>query len=286
MLKFFSDGCFNYLKVFFIIVSLWNKTKIYMEKEIGLVLSGGGVRSIAHIGLIQVLLENDIVPTRVSGTSGGALVCALYASGYNTDDMLQFFKQTPIFDFSLYTLKKPGILDSVKYEKFFKKFFSEDSFEKLKYPLTITATNLLSGRLEYFSEGELIKPLIASCALPPLFSPLKINDSLYSDGGIINNFPVEPLKKQQIPKIIGSFVNPITPIKASDINTSLKLVYRVYHLGLEMNNIEKFELCNYVFEPKAIDKIGTLETKSIDSAFEIGYNQAKKEIDAILKSLQ
>jgi len=257
-----------------------------MNEEIGLVLSGGGVRAIAHIGLIKVLLENDIVPTHISGTSAGALVCALYAAGYNTDEMLQFFKQTPILDFSLYALNKPGILDSGKYEKFFKKFFSEDSFEKLKYPLTTTATNLLSGRLEYFSKGELIKPLIASCALPPLFSPLKINDSLYSDGGILNNFPVEPLKKKQIPKIIGSFVNPITPIKESDINSSLKLVYRVYHLGLEMNNIKKFDLCNYVFEPKAIDKIRTLETKGIDNAFEIGYNQAKKEIEEILISLE
>ena len=101
-----------------------------MNEEIGLVLSGGGVRAIAHIGLIKVLLENDIVPTHISGTSAGALVCALYAAGYNTDEMLQFFKQTPILDFSLYALNKPGILDSGKYEKFFKKFFSEDSFEK------------------------------------------------------------------------------------------------------------------------------------------------------------
>jgi NTE family protein len=257
-----------------------------MNEEIGLVLSGGGVRAIAHIGLIKVLLENDITPTLVSGTSAGALVCALYASGYSTDDMITFFKETPVLDFSLYTIKKPGILDSEKYEKFFKTYFSKNSFEALKHPLTITATNLLSGKLEYFRAGELIKPLIASCALPPLFSPLKINNSFYSDGGILNNFPVEPLKEKPVKKIIGSFVNPITPIKESDINSSLKLIYRVYHLGLEANNVKKFDLCNYVFEPKDIYKIGTLETKGIDKAFEIGYNQAKKEINDILSSLR
>lgn len=257
-----------------------------MDNEIGLVLSGGGVRAIAHIGLIKVLLENEIIPNQISGTSGGALVGALYAAGYNPEEMIHFFKQTPVLDFSLYTLKKPGLLDSEKYEKFFQKYFKENAFEKLKYPLTTTATNLLSGKLEYFSEGELIKPLIASCALPPLFSPLKINNNYYSDGGILNNFPVEPLNEKKLNNIIGSFVNPITPIKDSDINTSLKLIYRVYHIGLESNNIKKFKLCNYVFEPKPIDKIGTLETKSIDTAFEIGYNQAKKEIDDILKSLE
>lgn len=257
-----------------------------MDEKIGLVLSGGGVRAIAHIGLIKVLLEHGIIPNDISGTSGGALVGALYANGYDANEMTRFFKETPILDFSLYAIKKPGILDSEKYEKFFKKYFDENDFKALKYPMTTTATNLLTGKLEYFSQGELIKPLIASCAIPPLFSPLKINDNFYSDGGILNNFPVEPLKKKKITKIIGSFVNPITSIKESDINTSLKLIYRVYHLGLEANNLKKFKLCNYVFEPKPIDKIGTLETKSIDTAFEIGYNHAKKEIDQILSSLK
>ena len=257
-----------------------------MNDEIGLVLSGGGVRAIAYVGLIQVLLENDIVPTQVSGTSAGALVCALYAAGYDTEDMLKFFKHTPILSFSLYARHKPGILDSEKYEKFFKKFFVENSFEKLKYPLTTTATNLLTGKLEYFNKGELIKPLIASCALPPIFSPLKINDNFYSDGGILNNFPVEPLKKNHVKKIIGGFVNPITAVQESDINTSLKLMHRVYHLGLEANNIKKFNLCNYVFLPQEIDKIGTFESKGIDKAYEIGYNHAKKEIKDILISLE
>ena len=257
-----------------------------MNEEIGLVLSGGGVRAVAYVGLIQVLLENGIVPTQVSGTSAGALVCALYAAGYDTETMLQFFKRTPILNFSLYARHKPGILDSEKYETFFKRFFIENSFEKLQCPLTITATNLLTGKLEYFNKGELIKPLIASCALPPIFSPIKINGHFYSDGGILNNFPVEPLKKKHVKKIIGGFVNPITPIQESDINTSLKLMYRVYHLGLEVNNVKKFNLCNYVFLPKEIDKIGTLEAKAIDNAYEIGYNHAKKEIKNICISLE
>ena len=257
-----------------------------MKEELGLVLSGGGVRAIAHVGLIQVLLENGIVPTQVSGTSAGALVCSLYAAGYTPEEMISFFKQTPLLDITLYARHKPGILDSGKYEKFFKKFFAENSFESLKLPLTVTATNLLNGKLEYFNKGPLIKPLIASCALPPIFSPLEINNTFYSDGGILNNFPIEPLKKKKVTKIIGSFVNPITLIDKSEINTSLKLIYRVYHIGLEANNMKKFRLCNYVFTPKAIDKIGILEAKEIDTAFSIGYKQAKKEIKDIIASLE
>ena len=256
-----------------------------MAKEIGLVLSGGGVRAIAHIGFIKVLLENNIIPTQVAGTSAGALVAALYAKGYEIEKMLEFFKKTPLLKFSLYAINKPGIMDSDKYATYFKKFFAEDSFESLKYPLTVTATNLLTGKLTYFDSGELIKPLIASSALPPVFSPVNVDNKLFCDGGVLNNFPVEPLKKK-CSIILGSFVNPITEISRSEISSSLKLLYRVYHIGLQANNIKKFRKCNYVFSPSKIKNIGVLDAGSIDKAFEMGYLQAKAEEENIIKAVQ
>jgi NTE family protein len=254
-----------------------------MAKEIGLVLSGGGVRAMAHIGFIKVLLENNIIPTRVSGTSGGALVSALYSAGYNIDEMLNFFRETPLVKLSLYARNKPGIMDSDKYILFFKKYFPDDSFEKLKYPLTVTATNLITGTLDYFTKGPLIRPLIASSALPPVFSPITINNNMYCDGGVLNNFPVEPLEPN-CTHIFGSFVNPVSEINPNEINTSLKLMYRVYHIGLDANNTKKFERCNYVFSPPEINKIGILDSKSIDKAFKIGYDYANKELNKILAS--
>jgi NTE family protein len=255
-----------------------------MVKEIGLVLSGGGVRGISHIGFIQFLLENNIVPTRVSGTSAGALVAALYAYGYSTKEMLSFFNETPLLKLSLYAKNKPGIMDSDKYILFFRKYFKNNSFEDLKYPLTVTATNLLTGKLDYFQSGELVKPLIASSALPPVFSPVEINGSMYSDGGVLNNFPIEPLKKN-CEIILGSFVNPVEVIDKAEINTSLKLLYRIYHIGLDANNIKKFKLCNYVFSPPKINKIGVLDAKAIKKAYKIGYEYAQKEKEKILASV-
>lgn len=254
-----------------------------MAKEIGLVLSGGGVRAIAHIGFIQMLLENNIIPTKVSGTSAGALVSALYAAGYSPKGMLSFFEQTPLLKLSLYALNKPGIMDSDKYALFFEKFFPENSFESLKFPLTVAATNLIEGKLDFFNSGELIKPLIASSALPPIFSPIEVNGKLYSDGGVLNNFPVEPLLKCD--KIIGSFVNPITTIDKSEINTSLKLMYRVYHIGLDSSNLKKFDLCNYVFTPTKLNEIGVLDSNAIQKAYYLGYHLAKKEEKSIIAAL-
>ncbi|WP_299527110.1 patatin-like phospholipase family protein [uncultured Lutibacter sp.] len=252
-----------------------------MKDKIGLVLSGGGVRAIAHIGLIKVLLEKNIIPTEVAGTSAGALVGALYAGGFEPEEMLNFFEETPLLKLSFYARNKPGMLDSSKYAKYFKKYFPIDSFESLKYPLTVTATDLFNSKLDFFNSGEIIKPLIASSALPPFFSPIEVNGTYYSDGGILNNFPIEPLSLN-CSKIIGSFVNPVSKCEYADINTSFKLLYRVYHIGLDVNNIKKFNQCNYVFSPPNIDDIGVLDGDAIQKSFDLGYKHALNEINKII----
>jgi len=255
-----------------------------MNKNIGIVLSGGGVRAIAHIGLLEVLRENDIHPNYVSGTSGGAMVGALYAAGYSKDKMLDFFKETPLFKLNLYSKNKPGIMDTEKYAVFLKKYFPKDSFESLRIPFYLTATNLLTGQLEYFSKGPLIKPILASAALPPIFSPVEIDDSIYSDGGILNNFPIEPLL-DKCNMIIGSYVNPIHKMNKKDLTNTLKLIQRVYHIGLDGSNLKKYKDCDYVFSPPKIVHIGVLDGKSIIKSYKIGYEYAKDNVDEILACL-
>jgi len=245
-----------------------------MKYNLGIVLSGGGVRAIAHIGLLQALKENNINPEIVAGTSGGAMVGALYAAAYDTETMLKFFNDTPLFKFSLYTLNKPGIMDTEKYSVFFDAYLKENSFEALKKPLYVTATNLLNGKLEFFHTGELIKPLLASAALPPFFSPIEIEDKLYSDGGILNNFPIEPLS-YSCKNIIGSFVNPLTKIDKHEIKSTINLIQRVYHIGLDAKDLVKFNQCNYVFSPPEIYKIGIFDSKSVTKAYTFGYKHSK-----------
>jgi NTE family protein len=255
-----------------------------MDEKIGLVLSGGGVKAIAHIGLIEVLLENGIVPTIVSGTSAGAMIGAMYAANYSPNEMLSFFEETPLFKISFFARNKPGFLDSQKYIKYFDKLFNENSFEELKYPLIIPATNIVKANITYFNSGELIRPIIASAALPPLFSPVEIDGELYSDGGILDNFPVDPIK-DKCDKIIGSFVNPVTEIDKSEIDTAFKLLYRVYHIGMDVTDIQKFKHCNYVFTPNNLDNIGPVDAKSIRKSYQLGYKYAQKEIKTILKAM-
>ncbi len=247
--------------------------------DIGLVLSGGGIRGVAHIGLIKALEEHDIYATHIAGTSAGAIVGALYAGGVPWSEILQFFKVTSIFHTSRFAKGKPGFIDTEKFYDEFKKYLPDDRFEKLPKTLFVTATNIINGELKIFHEGELIRPVLASATFPGVFSPIAINGSYYVDGGVLNNFPVEPLKIY-CDKIIGSYVNPLKNIDVKDLKHSYNVVDRAYKLKSAAESLAKFNDCDFVISPEALSNFATFDMRSIDTIFDIGYQSTKE----ILKS--
>jgi len=247
----------------------------------GLVLSGGGVRGMAHIGVLKAMQEYGLDAHWVSGTSVGALVGALYTRGTGVDEMLAFFKETPLFRYNFFSFNKPGLLDTDRYIKIFESFWPENSFESLKKPLYVVATDLLEGREVVFHAGELIRPLLASAALPPIFSPVKIDDRLYADGGIMNNFPLEPLAKK-VDFVIGSNVSVVKTLTRRELRSSYQLTNRTTALMIYAINREKINRCNLVFEAMELEKIGVLDKKGIEKAFTIGYDHACLTLDTAL----
>ena len=254
--------------------------------KIGLVLSGGGVRAAAHIGVIKALEEHGIFPTHISGTSAGAIVGALYAHGYSCNEMILFFKQVPILDIKKYALNKPGFLDSEKYYSIFSKYFPIDDFSSLKKHLVITATDILEGKLKTFSEGELIKPIIASATFPGVFAPMKIDGSYYIDGGVLNNFPVEFLKIS-CEAIIGVHVNPVHSVKINDLKYFHNILERAFKLKSTQEDLSKFRDCDLTISPEELSKYGTFDKKHLDEIFLIGYKNANETLknSSLLKNL-
>lgn len=246
--------------------------------NLGLALSGGGVRGVAHIGVIKALEEHGISPTHIAGTSAGAVVGALYAYGYNYKEIFEFFKKVQIFDFRKYAINKPGIIDVEKYYGFFQEYFIIDNFSALKKPLLITATDILKGKLEIFRKGELIKPLMASAAFPGVFAPVKINNSYYIDGGTLNNFPVNLLKKD-CDKIIGVYVNVFNTITISDLKHSYNVIERAVKLRSVKEDLSKFSDCDLVVYPEKLNEYGTFDKKNLDVIFELGYEHASRALD-------
>lgn len=243
--------------------------------NIGLVLSGGGARGAAHIGVIKALEEHNIFPTHIAGTSAGAIVGALYANGIGWKDILNFFKTIPIFRPNKYARSKLGFINTETFYDNLKHYFPEDNFNALKKPLFVTASNVVDGTLKIFSKGQLIKPVLASASFPGVFTPTEINGSYYIDGGTLNNFPVEPLKKT-CDKIIGVYVNPLKKIGIKDLKHSYSVLERAYRIKSAFESTSKFSDCDLVISPEALINYGTFDMNKIEAIFNLGYTTTKE----------
>ncbi len=251
--------------------------------NVGITLSGGGVRGMAHIGALQALEEAGIEPQLISGASAGALVGALYAHGLKPREILDFFRDNAnIFRWQHFSRSKPGLLDAELYREMFEGVFPEDDFSVLKKRLYISATDIENARCVLFSEGELIKPLLASAAFPPIFTPVEIQGHWYVDGGVMNNFPVEPLLRQ-CDFLIGSYVSPVKVMSREDISNSLRLLHRVNDLVLISASAAKFSWVDELLLMESLYRYSTFETSKIEEIYDIGYNFTIDRLEHILK---
>jgi NTE family protein len=255
-----------------------------MTHNLGIVLSGGGARGVAQIGVLEALAERGIVPDCVSGTSSGALVGALYCAGHDTETMLQFFESRSPFRLSKFTLLKPGIVDTAKVVENLRDYFPQDRFEALQRPLFISATDYIEARTKVFHRGALIAPILASSSFPGVFTPMEIGGHLYGDGGILANFPVEPLAGQ-CRSILGVYVSPLRRIGASDLDSMLDVTQRALEIGMFQAARVKFGLCDAILCPDELENYGTFDTKHVREIFQIGYRAAHQQLDQIERRL-
>jgi len=167
------------------------------RKKVGLVLGSGGVRGLAHIGVIKKLIENDIPIDYIVGSSIGAWVGAHYALFKDIKKLEEYTlkkKKEKFFSFLEPTLRG-GIVKGNKVEKLLNDWLSNALFKDTKIPLRIVATDLISGEPFVFKEGNISTAVRASVSIPTLFSPFKFKDKLLVDGGISNPVPDDEIRK-------------------------------------------------------------------------------------------
>lgn len=246
-------------------------------KSIGLALSGGGTKGLAHAGAIKFLEEQNIRPTKIAGTSAGSIVGAMYAWGKTPEEILDFFKSIYFFHWRHITFTKAGLIDSEAFKDYFRAVFKEAKLSDLEIPTQITATDMIKGQLKIFdSETRIVDALIASCSFPGVISPYQINGNHYSDGGILNHFPTDLLRKI-CDTIIGVYVSPINNIKPEDLNSIRAVTTRAFDILSEHANISKFNQCDWIIQPKELSVYSTFETNKtkMDTIFNLGYEAAK-----------
>jgi len=249
--------------------------------RLGIVLSGGGSRGLAHAGVLEALTEAGIEVDCVSGSSAGALVGALYAAGYRSDAILEFFAETSPFHLShLARLGKPGWIDTEKVERDFRRYFPDDSFEALAKPLFVTATDLVGARIAVFSSGPLIRPLLASASIPMIFTPTPFNDTLYADGGILDNFPTGPLR-DRCRRTIGVYVSPLRRSGTQALDSSLAVTQRAFEIGMYLAAERKFRHVDLLLCPQELERFATIDAKHHDEILAIGRSAAEARLDEI-----
>ena len=279
--------------------------------KIGLSLSGGGAKGFAHIGVLKVLDSLGVKVDYISGTSMGAIVGGLYASGYTGKEIekvvmeTDFYtiianeknrKETTFFDKSVdkYILNIPvkdgkfnvlpkaistGQKNIYLLKELFKNVSSINDFSKLPIPFMCIATNLESGKIEIFEQGDLVSSIMASSAFPSLMDPVKINDSLYIDGAMTINYPSKPLKDKGIDIVIGVDLSQGLANR-DNLQSAIDILNQVIDFGIQKETKNQYQYTDVNIHP---DLTGMTAT-SYDAKRAIldsGYVEAKKYVETL-----
>lgn len=242
-----------------------------LPREISLCLSGGAAKGAFHLGVISVLQEKNIVIKAISGTSIGALIGASIANGKRAEEIFEIFASKEFKKVFKLSLSQGCLFKIDMQSSVIKKLVDCEHFSELEIPLHVAILNLEKQEIEYHSHGDNLKNIIlASCSISPMIRPTRIDETLYMDGGVLDNFPVKPLKRYKY-KILGVNLYPKVDLIP---NSFLGWVKRVVYLAWQSPNYHKAKECDvYLTHPK-LQQMTTFSFKDIKKAYALGGETA------------
>lgn len=278
--------------------------------KLGLALSGGGIRGIAHAGVLKALEENDIKIDAIGGTSSGSIIATLYAMGYSPYYIYILFKKYAKDLVNQNTISKVTNIGSFMANKKanFQGFYSGEEIEEcfnniaarkgiktisdIKMPIVIPTVDIQNSKkyvitnnipektcsnTEYINNIGIGKAVRASCSFPVVFSPCEYNEHRFLDGGILDNFPTIEVRHQGADKMLT--VN----FKADDIEESSNIMDIVMRtIDIMGNKISEENISNSdMVLTIQTDKTGLLETEKLDACYKYGYRQTISQMDKI-----
>jgi NTE family protein len=186
------------------------------QDGIGLVLSGGGARGLAHIGVLKVLERENIPVAKLAGTSMGGLISAIYSAGWDADTLeREALRMTAIRELiKLVDIRPPrrGLLAGQNVREYLTKFIDPGlTFDDLKIPTALKAVDLNSGQQVNLTSGNLLDAVLATSAFPGVFPHVDIDDRHLVDGGVLNNLPLDLVDRMGTGKIVAVDVSPRYP---------------------------------------------------------------------------
>lgn len=240
----------------------------------GLVLSGGGTRGFAHLGVIAALFEKGIAPDVISGTSVGAIVGAFIAGGKSPEEILKIFHKGWFFKYTNLHIPLDGMLKLNGLQEVIQKEISYKNIEDLPVPFFVSVSNLNSGKVEYKNKGPLDKTILASSSIPVLFSPVEIDGQKYVDGGLLDNIPVEPIKNS-CEQIVAVNISPLN--SREKFKNLIQIATRTFYMSVNANMNEVKKYSSVYIEPEGIDTYDILSLSHAQELYELGYQSVKQK---------
>ena len=250
--------------------------------KLGLALSGGGTRGIAHIGVLQAFAEARIRIDVVAGTSAGSLIGAMYANGIPCEKMIEeakLIKRKDLLNSKLVIGSSSANIKAVA-----DRLLDGVTFEQLKLPFSAVAVDIASGDEVILNEGDVATAVSASCAVPALFTPVKTGDMLLVDGGLLNNMPADVCRRMGADIVIGVDLNH----SRGKGTTSRKLIdtlVATWNITTKSTMYKGEMNSDLVIEPKLTEYKNT-SLANIDAMVEEGYRAAKEKMDEIKELMQ
>ena len=254
----------------------------------GLVLSGGGARGLAHIGVIRALQERRVIFDAVGGTSIGAVIGAAFASELDYAAMREgfldaFLRRRPLVDFAL---SKSALLSGRRLRRIYEDWFGNTGIEEMPIRYFCVTTDLVRGAPSVHERGPLVKWLQASTAIPGVFPPVLDKGAVHVDGGVVNNLPVDVMRGMDVQAIVAVDVAPDAPTGCEGPDSlgteprppnMLELLWRVGTVSSCAGSMQAHALADLVLQP-AVSDVGLLSWRAFERAVEAGYDAAAKRM--------
>lgn len=261
------------------------RTKTTVSYRLGLCLSGGGIRGVAHVGALRAFAEEGFRFDVFAGASAGALVGVMAAAQCPVEDMLAFWRDTRPFEWEHIAWGKPGLFNSEDFVPALKGYVRHERFEDLPNPLRVSVTAMLSGRNLIVDRGELWPFVLASASMPVVFTPVSYADEVYMDGGITDNFPLACLR-EDCQVVVGIDVLPLRQITADNLDTTWRVFARTLDLRYNLLDGQKSSLCDVLVVPEGIESFGIFDTDNLEDLYQLGYQTGKAAIPNVRAAME
>jgi NTE family protein len=250
---------------------------------IGLALGGGFARGIAHIGVLKVLEEENITVRVVTGTSVGALIGAAYCSGVSAAELEQVARSVRFTTFARWTLSRYGFASNDRMTSFLTRTLRVKTFEELRIPLGVTATDFNTGEGVVFHSGSINDPVRASCAYPGMFLPVEIRGRYLVDGMLSHPVPTRPLREMGADRVLavhlkGTWANGGAPRHLFDV------IGQSFAIAQDAMSCLWREAADLVIEPD-VAGFGYDDFKRADELIHVGEVAMRKALPEVRKWL-